>query len=146
MGGEFLLELNTDRGKVWLSGMLHMFILCLSHSATYCTVNKLRAQAEAQRVDSRFKLFTIEVWILLVCQGDSLTFCFSSFFQTLMNALCEPITVVWALCVRTQWALSCVIPNTSASAASHRTPMATVLVRDCQCCSLMANRNTWSLN
>lgn len=52
-----------------------------------------------------------------------------SFFQTLMNVSCEPITVVWALCVRTQWALSCVIPNISASAASHRTPTATVLVR-----------------
>lgn len=52
-----------------------------------------------------------------------------SFFQTLMNVLCEPITVVLALCVRTQWALSSATPNISASAASHRTLMATVSVR-----------------
>lgn len=57
--------------------------------------------------------------------------------QTLTNACCGPITVVWDLCVRTQWAPSCVIQNTSASAASHRMLMATVLVRHCQDSSLL---------
>ena len=64
------------------------------------------------------------------------------FLQTLMNVLCGHITAVWAPCVRTRGDLSSAKPKASVSAASHRTPMATVLVRGCQCCSLLVGKNS----
>lgn len=76
-----------------------------------------------------------------------------AFLQTLMNVFCKPITVVWALCVRTKLAPSYVTPSPSASLASHRTPMATVLVRifgpvlgkqKSQCVSKLLNKTKYN--
>lgn len=71
-----------------------------------------------------------------------------------MNVFCKPITVVWALCVRTKLAPSYVSPSPSASLVSHRTPMATVLVRifgpvlgkqqESQCVSKQLNKTKYN--
>lgn len=115
-GGDSFLMINTDRTKAWNSGgAAHFYSLLEPQCHLLCCEQGTRET----RLKPSNKMSKWLIECVFIC----------SFFQTLMNVLCEPITVVLALCVRTQWALSSATPNISASAASHRTRMATVSVR-----------------